>query len=192
VNALYFSIKGRKKKASHRLERVTGFSALFLYTFSFLVKDYTPLIIPCFRDRLVLQTPLKKTKRNMLLQHILSFLSITVLSSLLTPPTSALTLLRLPDNHPQSNDTTTTNPSSPSPTTTPGPNPQLTSSLLNRPPSKLVFGTSLQATFKYYGGPIIPNVEVFPIFYGANVRFQSESIEYYKFLPNSTHMDWCK
>ncbi|KAJ3411992.1 hypothetical protein HDV05_001421 [Chytridiales sp. JEL 0842] len=48
-----------------------------------------------------------------------------------------------------------------------------------------------KATFMWYGGPILEKPEVTVIYYGANVRFQNEMTDYYKFLVDSPHMDWC-
>ncbi|KAJ3411991.1 hypothetical protein HDV05_001420 [Chytridiales sp. JEL 0842] len=49
-----------------------------------------------------------------------------------------------------------------------------------------------KATFTWWGGPIIEKPEVTVIYYGANVRFQNEMTDYYKFIVDSPHMDWCK
>ncbi|KAJ3412609.1 hypothetical protein HDV05_000477 [Chytridiales sp. JEL 0842] len=48
----------------------------------------------------------------------------------------------------------------------------------------------LSATFNYYGGPVISNVEVFVIFYGPTTRWQSQVMDYYRFITDSVHMDF--
>ncbi|KAJ3084196.1 hypothetical protein HDU99_002734 [Rhizoclosmatium hyalinum] len=42
---------------------------------------------------------------------------------------------------------------------------------------------------KYYTGPVIGNIVVNPIFYGANTYYQNEIVAFLKFLTNSTYMD---
>ncbi|KAI8908408.1 hypothetical protein EDD86DRAFT_207599 [Gorgonomyces haynaldii] len=43
---------------------------------------------------------------------------------------------------------------------------------------------------KYYGGPVISNVEVHPIFYGSSVNYASQITGFYAGVVDSTHMDW--
>jgi hypothetical protein len=41
-----------------------------------------------------------------------------------------------------------------------------------------------------YGGPVIPNVKVYAVFWGPNVAFQEELGSFYAAIPNSTYFDW--
>ncbi|KAJ3313937.1 hypothetical protein HDV04_001243 [Boothiomyces sp. JEL0838] len=47
------------------------------------------------------------------------------------------------------------------------------------------------AALKYYGGPVIPNVEVHPIFYGGDsVQYKSQINQFYAGVVNSPYYDW--
>ncbi|KAJ3316555.1 hypothetical protein HDV06_003230, partial [Boothiomyces sp. JEL0866] len=47
------------------------------------------------------------------------------------------------------------------------------------------------AHLKYYGGPVISNVEVHPIFYGGNsVQYKTQINAFYKGVVNSPYYDW--
>ncbi|KAJ3316556.1 hypothetical protein HDV06_003231 [Boothiomyces sp. JEL0866] len=47
------------------------------------------------------------------------------------------------------------------------------------------------ASLKYYGGPVISNVEVHPIFYGGNnVQYKSKINSFYSGVINSAYFDW--
>jgi hypothetical protein len=119
-------------------------------------------------------------------------LSLWIFALSNTPYASGLTLLKLPENHPDAAKTSSNDNSvNSSGTSSTNDSSILSPSQLNNPNKKSMVAQSLRATFNYYGGPVIPNVEVFVIFYGSNVRFQNEMIDYYKFLPDSVHMDWC-
>ncbi|KAJ3317064.1 hypothetical protein HDV06_002098 [Boothiomyces sp. JEL0866] len=49
------------------------------------------------------------------------------------------------------------------------------------------------ATLKYFGGPVIPNVEVHPIFYGGDsVNFKSQINSFYSSVVQSPYYDWLK
>ncbi|KAJ3326400.1 hypothetical protein HDU76_012963 [Blyttiomyces sp. JEL0837] len=50
------------------------------------------------------------------------------------------------------------------------------------------FAATTQPNLVYYGGPVIANVEVYPIFYG-NVNFKNELNGFYKAIVNSTYMN---
>jgi hypothetical protein len=41
----------------------------------------------------------------------------------------------------------------------------------------------------YYGGPIIPNVKVYAVYWGSTVAFQSHLNDFYTQIPNSSYMD---
>ncbi|KAI8903219.1 hypothetical protein EDD86DRAFT_261814 [Gorgonomyces haynaldii] len=43
---------------------------------------------------------------------------------------------------------------------------------------------------RYYGGPVISNVEVHPIFYGSNVQYKSDIVGFYDGVTDSTYFDW--
>ncbi|KAJ3223097.1 hypothetical protein HDU78_011413, partial [Chytriomyces hyalinus] len=42
----------------------------------------------------------------------------------------------------------------------------------------------------YYGGAMLETIEVFPIFYGANVAYKNELMQYYKAITDSPYLDW--
>ncbi|KAJ3307828.1 hypothetical protein HDV04_002456, partial [Boothiomyces sp. JEL0838] len=47
------------------------------------------------------------------------------------------------------------------------------------------------ATLKYYGGPVIANVDVRPIYYGgSSVNYKSNLNAFYAGVVNSAHYDW--
>ncbi|KAJ3317062.1 hypothetical protein HDV06_002096, partial [Boothiomyces sp. JEL0866] len=49
------------------------------------------------------------------------------------------------------------------------------------------------AKLTYYGGPVISNVEVHPIFYGGNsVQYKTQINAFYKGVVNSSYYDWLK
>ena len=50
--------------------------------------------------------------------------------------------------------------------------------------------TSIMLT--YYGGPVIANVQVVPIYYGPNVADMNTITAFYAAVVNSPHMDMCK
>ncbi|KAI9334680.1 hypothetical protein DFJ73DRAFT_36144 [Zopfochytrium polystomum] len=54
--------------------------------------------------------------------------------------------------------------------------------------SPLTKGAASGATLKYYGGPLIRNVQVFPMFYGEAL-YQKELTDWYKVVVNSSYMD---
>ncbi|KAI8903211.1 hypothetical protein EDD86DRAFT_278896 [Gorgonomyces haynaldii] len=65
--------------------------------------------------------------------------------------------------------------------------------LVNRGLALKTEGESFAAAsgnLKYYGGPVIPNVEVHPIFYGSNVNYASQITGFYQGVVDSVHMDW--
>ena len=43
---------------------------------------------------------------------------------------------------------------------------------------------------QYYNGPVLNNVKVTPIFWGANVANASSIAAFYKGIVNSTYLDW--
>jgi hypothetical protein len=43
---------------------------------------------------------------------------------------------------------------------------------------------------KYYGGPVISNVNVHAVYWGNAVEFQSHLNDFYGSVPNSSYMDW--
>ncbi|KAI8908407.1 hypothetical protein EDD86DRAFT_207598 [Gorgonomyces haynaldii] len=50
--------------------------------------------------------------------------------------------------------------------------------------------SAASGNLKYFGGPVIPNVEVHPIFYGSGVQFQDKISGFYAGVVDSAHMDW--
>ncbi|KAJ3347154.1 hypothetical protein HDU83_002360 [Entophlyctis luteolus] len=48
---------------------------------------------------------------------------------------------------------------------------------------------SSAVSLEYYGGPVISNVQVTPIFYGENADFKTEIVNYYSFLVTSSWMN---
>ncbi|KAJ1564377.1 hypothetical protein HK405_015041, partial [Cladochytrium tenue] len=64
--------------------------------------------------------------------------------------------------------------------------------LVNPGPVKIRSGLPLNfavtANLKNYGGPTVPNVEVFPIFYGAAL-YKNELLDFYKAVVNASYMD---
>ncbi|KAI8914263.1 hypothetical protein EDD86DRAFT_198903 [Gorgonomyces haynaldii] len=49
---------------------------------------------------------------------------------------------------------------------------------------------SLQIKAEYFGGPVISNVQVYPIFYGNGVRYTSDLPGFYAGVTNSKYFDW--
>ena len=61
------------------------------------------------------------------------------------------------------------------------------------PSAQSVQAASTTAHLKYYGGPVIQNVKVVPIWYGSNVAYAtgtSNLQNFYRGITNSAYMDW--
>ncbi|KAJ3250370.1 hypothetical protein HK103_003626, partial [Boothiomyces macroporosus] len=57
--------------------------------------------------------------------------------------------------------------------------------------SSLVENAATAANLKYYGGPVIANVQVHPIYYGGNsVNYKSQLNQFYAGVVNSPYFDW--
>jgi hypothetical protein len=63
------------------------------------------------------------------------------------------------------------------------------------PPGTVPGGNTEAATpvmLTYSGGPVIPNVKVHAVYWGATTQFQSKLNSFYSAITNSSYIDWLK
>lgn len=56
-------------------------------------------------------------------------------------------------------------------------------------PEKVQSAAPAGAQLTYFGGPVLKNVDVHPVFWNANTQFQSNINSFYKGVTNSAHFD---
>jgi hypothetical protein len=56
--------------------------------------------------------------------------------------------------------------------------------------SKSAVAPAAATRLKYYGGPVLPNVKIFAVYWGASTAFQTHLNDFYGSITSSAYFDW--